>query len=119
MWKEVGEWVREHHVDWNAPEAEAYRNEYLAAHPPSPTSVRDVADHIDHVVRLVGVDHVGIGSDFDGVSEVPVGLSDVSQYPNLVAELLRRGYADDDVRKILGENILRVWGEVERIGSSS
>ncbi len=119
MWKEVGAWVREHDLDWTAPEAEAHRRAYLEEHPIPPTSVSDVADQIDHVVALVGVDHVGLGSDFDGVTEVPDGLSDVSQYPGLVAELLRRGYADDDIRKILGENILRVWEEVERVGSSS
>ena len=119
MGKEVGDWVEAQDLDWSAPEAEEYRNAYLENHPPPPTSVGDVADHIDHVVGLVGVDHVGIGSDFDGVTQLPVGLSDVSQYPNLVAELFRRGYSDDDVRKILGENILRVREEVERIGSSS
>ena len=70
-------------------------------------------------MEVAGIDHVGLGSDFDGVSNVPEGLSDVSQYPGLVAELLRRGHSEDDVRKILGENILRVWEEVERIGASS
>ena len=119
MWKEVGGWVREHDLDWTAPEAEEYRRAYVEAHPTPSTSVADVADHIDHVVALVGVDHVGIGSDFDGVTEVPDGLSDVAQYPVLVAELLRRGYTDEELRKILGENILRVWEEVERVGSSS
>jgi membrane dipeptidase len=83
------------------------------ASPPRGT-VSDVADHVDHVVRLVGIDHVGLGSDFDGVPSVPVGLEDVSRYPALVAELLRRGYAEDDVRKLLGENLLRVWRDVER-----
>lgn len=81
--------------------------------PPRGT-VADVADHVDHVVRLVGIDHVGIGSDFDGVPSVPVGLDDVSRYPALVAELLRRGYAEADLRKLLGENLIRVWREVER-----
>ncbi len=63
---------------------------------------------------LVGVDHVGIGSDFDGVGDsLPVGLKDVSDYPNLVAEFLRRGYSEGDIAKILGGNLLRVWTEVE------
>jgi len=62
----------------------------------------------------VGVDHVGIGSDFDGVGDsLPVGLKDVSDYPNLIAEFLRRGYSEDDIAKIMGENLLRVWAEVE------
>ena len=76
-----------------------------------------MADHIDHVVELVGIDHVGLGSDFDGITETPVGLEDVSAYPNLIAELLRRGYSEEDVRKICGENLLRVWSEVERVAA--
>jgi membrane dipeptidase len=76
-------------------------------------TVEDVADHIDHAVGLVGVEHVGLGSDFDGVFALPKGLQDASGYPNLVAELIERGYTDDDIQKILGENLLRVWEEVE------
>ena len=88
------------------------------ANPPRGT-VALVADHIDHVVRLVGADHVGIGSDYDGVPSVPADLPDVSAYPALVAELLHRGYAEADVRKILGENLMRVWRDVERAGDGS
>ena len=74
----------------------------------------NVADHIDHVVKLVGVEHVGIGSDYDGVGDsLPVGLKDVSTYPNLVAELLRRDYSEEDIAAILGGNLLRVWDAVE------
>ncbi len=80
-------------------------------------TVADVADHIDHVVRLVGVDHVGIGSDFDGVFALPEGLQDVSMYPHLVAELLRRGYSEADIEKILGGNLLRVWEAVEAVAT--
>jgi membrane dipeptidase len=76
-------------------------------------TVADVADHIDHAVELVGVEHVGLGSDFDGVFALPEGLQDASGYPALVAELIERGYTDDEIRKILGENVLRVWSEVE------
>ena len=65
-------------------------------------------DHFDHVVRLAGIDHVGIGSDFDGVGDsLPDGLKDVSGYPNLIEGLLRRGYSEDDIRKVLGLNLLR------------
>jgi len=78
--------------------------------------VSEVATHIDHIARLVGVDHVGFGSDFDGVTEVPVGLEDVSCYPNLIAELLRRGYREQDIRKIAGESFLRVWAEIRQAG---
>lgn len=99
-------------------EAEHIIEEYHREHPlPFPT-VAKVADHIDHVVALVGVDHAGFGSDFDGAGDTfPIGLKDVSQYPNLIAELMRRGYRGDDLRKICGENLLRVWSEVERIAA--
>ncbi|MEZ5332474.1 MAG: dipeptidase [Thermoanaerobaculia bacterium] len=80
--------------------------------------VTDVADHIEHVIDLVGVEHVGIGSDFDGVGDsLPTGLKDVSQYPNLIAELLRRGHSEDDLRLILGENLLRVWERVDQVAA--
>ncbi|MFA0809636.1 dipeptidase [Microbulbifer epialgicus] len=72
--------------------------------------LEDVLDHFDHIRSLVGVDHIGIGSDFDGVGDsLPNGLKDVSAYPNLVFGLLERGYSRDDIKKILGENVLRVW----------
>jgi membrane dipeptidase len=74
--------------------------------------VEDVADHIDHAVKIAGIDHVGIGSDFDGVSGPPNGLDDVSKMPALIAVLLERGYKERDVKKILGENTLRVIREV-------
>jgi membrane dipeptidase len=92
-----------------------FPNIYAAEHGPLPyASVDDVIDHIDHVVRLVGIDHVGIGSDYDGLGDsLPTGLKDVSSYPNLVAGLLRRGYSEEDIRKILGENLLRVWATVQ------
>lgn len=94
-------------------EAIVYEQRMRKQHPIG--TVQDVADHIDHVVDLVGVEHVGLGSDFDGVFALPKGLQDASGYPNLVAELLRRGYTDEEIRKILGENLLRVWTEVERV----
>lgn len=75
-------------------------------------SVEDVADHIEHAVRIAGIDHVGIGSDFDGVAGPPNGLDDVSKMPALIAVLMERGYSDRDVKKILGENTLRVIREV-------
>ena len=92
-----------------------YPRIYAAEHGPLPfAAVDDVLDHFDHVVALVGIDHVGIGSDFDGVGDsLPTGLKDVSSYPNLVAGLLQRGYSEEDIRKILGENLLRVWQAVE------
>jgi membrane dipeptidase len=77
------------------------------------TTVQMVADHIDHVVGLVGIDYVGLGSDFDGVTSVPRGLKDVSELPNLIAELIRRGYSDEDIAKICYKNTFRVWRAVE------
>lgn len=77
------------------------------------SDVARVADHIDHVVKLVGVDHVGIGSDYDGVGDsLPLGLKDVSTYPNLIAELLHRGYSSEDIEKICYKNVFRVWNKV-------
>lgn len=76
---------------------------------------RDVADHIDHIAKVAGVDHVGIGSDFDGISQSPVGLEDVSCYPRLTDELLRRGYSEADVQKILGGNVLRAFRQAGQV----
>ncbi|HEV2802346.1 MAG TPA: membrane dipeptidase [Pyrinomonadaceae bacterium] len=81
--------------------------------PPTPLSV--LVDHFDHVAKVAGIDHVGIGSDFDGVPYLPEGMKDISQLPNLTYELLRRGYSERDVRKVLGENFLRAFAEAERV----
>ena len=71
-------------------------------------------DHIDHVKALIGVEHIGVGSDYDGVGDsLPVGLKDVSDYPNLVQGLLDRGYSEKEIQMILGENLMRVWKAVE------
>ena len=88
---------------------------YAEEHGPYPyATLEDVLDHFDHVVNLVGIDHVGIGSDYDGVGDsLPIGLKDVAAYPNLIDGLLRRGYSESDIRKILGENVLRVWDAAE------
>jgi len=90
-------------------------------HGPFPyASTADVLDHIDHVVALTSIDNVGIGSDFDGVGDtLPTGLKDVSSYPNLIEGLLGRGYSESDIRKILGENLLRVWSEVEAFAAQA
>src|SRR5215467_8938882 len=81
---------------------------------PTPSFER-IADHFDYVVKLVGVDHVGLGSDFDGVDSIPRGMEDASKLPNLVVELARRGYKEDDLVKILGGNVLRVMRQVEQV----
>ena len=74
--------------------------------------MNDAADCVDHMVKVAGIDHVGIGSDFDGISMVPQGLEDVSKMPNLTAALLKRGYSEQDIQKIMGGNFLRVIREV-------
>jgi len=84
-----------------------------AAHPRPEATLKQVADHIDHVRKMAGADHVGIGSDFDGISYTPVGLEDVSTFPMLFAELVKRGWSDDDLRKLAGRNMLRVIKSAE------
>ena len=86
--------------------------EYLKRLPP--VSVSRIVDHIDHIVKLVGIDHVGIGSDFDGVQAVPADMKSVADLPNLTKELLKRGYSESDVDKILGGNMLRVMEQVQQ-----
>jgi len=71
-------------------------------------TINDLIDHIDYIVKLVGDDYVGIGSDYDGISALPVGLEDVTTYPKITAALLERGYSKKSIRKILGGNVLRV-----------
>ncbi len=88
---------------------------YRAKHPIYPGTVHDVADHIDHIAKVAGIDHVGIGSDFDGISIVPKQLEDVSMYPVLTQVLLDRGYSEADIHKIMSGNILRVIGEAEAV----
>ncbi|MDX6694295.1 MAG: rane dipeptidase [Blastocatellia bacterium] len=85
--------------------------------PPTPLSV--LIDHIDHIAKVAGIDHVGLGSDFDGVPSLPVGMEDISKLPNITYELLKRGYTEQDVRKVLGENFLRVFAGAERIARSA
>lgn len=104
-----------HPDDEDAREAglRAWRREH-----PSPTAaLADVANHIDHIREVAGIDHIGIGSDFDGIQSTPVGLEDVSTYPALFAELLRRGYSESDLEKIAGRNVLRVMREAESVAA--
>ncbi|WP_281558947.1 dipeptidase [Thalassomonas sp. RHCl1] len=98
----------------DSPEVKAFQEEYRKKTPFIFATLDDVLDHFDHVVKLVGIDHVGIGSDYDGVGDsLPVGLKDVSTYPNLIAGLLKRGYSEQDIVKILSGNLIRVWQQVE------
>ena len=87
------------------------------ANPAPRATIADAADHIDHIKKVAGIDHVGLGGDYDGITSVPEGLEDVSKYPALTAELLRRGYSDGDVKKILGLNVLRVMRAAEGVST--
>jgi membrane dipeptidase len=90
-------------------------DEFQKNNPSLFADVKIVADHVDHVVKLAGINHVGIGSDYDGVGDsLPTGLKDVSQYPNLIYELLKRGYTEEDIAKICYQNVWRVWSAVEK-----
>lgn len=113
-------WRDEHGVTDNDESETAFHAEYAKTHGPYPYATLDeTLDHFDHIVELTSVEHVGIGSDYDGVGDsLPVGLKDVSTYPNLVEGLLRRGYSEEEVGKILGGNLLRVWREVEAVAAS-
>jgi membrane dipeptidase len=89
------------------------------ANPLPPVPYTAIVDHIDHIVKVAGIDHVGLGSDFDGISgNAPVGMEDVSKLPSIRAELKKRGYSDADIRRIMGENFMRVFAEVERIAKT-
>lgn len=110
--KEMSEIIKRKGLDPESKEADDFRQTYFNENFHFST-VQKVADHIDHVVDLVGIEHVGLGSDYDGVGPtLPTGLKDVSTYPNLFAELLKRGYTEEDIKKISSGNIFRVWNKV-------
>jgi membrane dipeptidase len=90
---------------------------WVKAHADPRATVADVADHIEHVRQVAGIDHVGLGSDFDGIPRTPLGLEGVDRYPVLLAELLRRGWTDGEIEKLAGLNVLRVLGEAERVAA--
>ena len=111
--KNVLEYIEANNLQGEA--RDEYFNEYAKEHPLGDADILDVVANIDHVVKLVGIEHVGLGSDFDGVSgQLPVGLKDVSCYPNLIYELLKKGYTEKDIKKICSDNFLRVWSDVEK-----
>jgi membrane dipeptidase len=97
------------------PEFDSGVRKLYAENPLPPVSYTRIVDHIDHMVKVAGIDHIGIGSDFDGISVVPVGMEDVSKLPAIRDELKRRGYSDADIHKIMGENFMRVFSDVERV----
>lgn len=114
-WEEIRRLKAEHPDD---PEAvRAAVEEMEKTQPTPPSSIADVADHIDHVRGVAGVDHIGVGSDFDGLEGLPDGLEDVSMYPALFAELAARGYEEGDLTKIAGQNVLRVMRAAEVVAA--
>jgi membrane dipeptidase len=111
-WAEFRRIRADHHDDPEA--ARTAMDAWFEGNPGPPATVSDVADHVDHVRDVAGIDHIGIGSDFDGAPTMPEGLEDVSRYPALFEELASRSYRDEDLMKIAGGNVLRVMREIER-----
>ena len=113
-------WLADNELERSDEKAREYIAQYLENNNPF-ADITEVADHIDHVVSLTGnTDHIGFGSDFDGVGDsLPNGLKDVSMYPNLIYELLKRGYTDEDIEKMCYKNLFRVWRKVEEVAANS
>jgi membrane dipeptidase len=108
--------LEEKGLHWRQDEAKPAIETFRKENPTLYADVETVANHIDHVVKLIGIDHVGLGSDFDGVGDsLPTGLKDVSAYPNLIYALLKRGYSERDIEKICSKNVFRVWNEVIKV----
>lgn len=117
---EIRNYMRNNNLSFGDPKLDAFIAKVAKKHDFRNVDISVVADHIDHVVKLAGIDHVGLGSDFDGVGpSLPIGLEDASKMPNLIFLLLKRGYSDADIKKICGENVLRVWSRVEELAKSS
>jgi membrane dipeptidase len=112
--KQMMSMMKERGLSMDSEEGKVFIEEFEAGVPSVYSDVYRVADHIDHIVGLIGIDHVGLGSDFDGVGDsLPTGLKDVSDYPNLIKVLLDRGYSESDIEKICSGNLFRVWKAVE------
>ncbi len=117
--EELEKILKEANLNEEDPATKPIVDDFKKNHPAVYATVQRVADHIDHVKNIAGIDHVGIGSDFDGVGDsLPTGLKDVSMYPNLIEELLKRDYTDDDIEKICYKNVWRVWNKVIEIAAS-
>ncbi len=111
------QYLEENQLERDDPRAREYIAQYRREHV-GYADITDVVDHIEHVIQIAGIDSVGLGSDYDGVGDsLPTGLKDVSTYPNLIEELLKKGHSEADIEKICSGNILRVWKEVERIAA--
>jgi membrane dipeptidase len=112
------DWALKNKISQGSKEFQDYEDEYERTHPIPRATIDQLADHIDHVVKLVGINHVGLGSDFDGVGDtLPDGIRDVSQYSNLIFVLLKRGYSEKNIEKICSKNTFRVWKKVEKMAA--
>jgi len=117
FWEAYGAHIEDSGLEDDHEAAERFKDEYWKGRERIYGDLGDVVAHIEHVVELAGVDHVGFGSDFDGVDSLPEGLKDVSHYPDLIAALLEAGYTEEQIEKICSGNILRVWEQVERVAA--
>jgi len=114
---EMGKYLKDHNISRWSDQGKKYYNEFIKENNVDPGNAELLADHIDHVVKIAGIDYVGLGSDFDGISALPEGIKDVSSFPNIIYELLKKGYSEEDIEKICSGNILRVWKEVEEFAA--
>ena len=117
--QDKSEWLLKNNTTQKDPRYKAFDAEYERTHRQHFSTLKRLADHIDHIKKLVGIDYIGFGSDFDGAGDsFPEGIKDVSMYPNLIALLLQGGYTEGDIEKICYKNTFRVWREVERLSQS-
>jgi membrane dipeptidase len=114
-WVQVARELKEKYP--NEAEFKAALEQLRKEHPFPTGSVHNVVDHIDHIIKTAGIDHVGLGSDFDGINAVPKQLEDVSCFPNITQELLNRGYSKEDIHKVLGGNLLRAFRQAEQVAN--
>lgn len=113
----IRRYLEENQLERDDPRAREYIDEYRRENV-GYAHISDVVDHLTHVIEIAGIDFVGLGSDYDGVGDsLPTGLKDVSAYPNLIAELLKKGHSEEDIAKVCSGNILRVWREVEKVAA--
>jgi membrane dipeptidase len=115
----LDKYLTEHSIGRWSEEGKMYYDKFLEENDVDFGTAEDLSNHIDHVVKLVGIDHVGLGSDFDGIGALPEGIKDVSSYPTIIYELLKKSYTEEDIEKICSGNILRVWNKVEEIAGKS
>ena len=116
--EKVSQYIEENNLESDDPKVQEFAKQ-VAEDNPVFCDVTDVADHIDHVVKLAGIEHVGFGSDYDGVGDtLPYGLKDPSDFPNLIYHLLKRGYSEEDIEKICYKNVWRVWKATEEFANS-